>query len=91
MKITAIETLELSAFPNLLWVEVTSDAGIVGLGETFYGAAAVAAFIHETAAPYLLGRDPLQIEKHNRHFLSTLSSTAPTSSPRASLPRAIRA
>ena len=70
MKITAIETLQLAEFPNLLWVEVASDAGIVGLGETFYGAAAVAAFIHETAALHLLGTDPLQIEKHNRHFLN---------------------
>ncbi|MBV9521996.1 MAG: mandelate racemase/muconate lactonizing enzyme family protein [Alphaproteobacteria bacterium] len=70
MKITAIAAIQLAEFPNLLWVEIESDEGIVGLGETFYGASAVAAFIHETAAPYLLGKDPLQIEKHNRHFLN---------------------
>ncbi len=70
MRIAALETIRLREFPNLLWVEVASDSGIVGLGETFYGAEAVAAFIHETAAPYLLGKDPLQIDKHNRHFLN---------------------
>jgi galactonate dehydratase len=70
MRIAALETIRLREFPNLLWVEVASDSGIVGLGETFFGAEAVAAFIHETAAPYLLGKDPLQIDKHNRHFLN---------------------
>jgi L-alanine-DL-glutamate epimerase-like enolase superfamily enzyme len=70
MKIAAIETIGLKEFPNLLWVQLHTDAGIVGLGETFYGVAAVAAYIHETAAPYLLGKDPLQIDKHSRHFLN---------------------
>ena len=70
MKITAIETIALKEFPNLLWVQIHTDAGMIGLGETFYGAQSVAGFIHETAAPYLLGKDPLQIDKHNRHFLN---------------------
>src|SRR6185369_16710891 len=67
---TAIDTIRLGEFPNLLWVEVATDAGPVGLGETFYGAASVAAYIHETGAPYLLGKDPLQIDRHSRHFLN---------------------
>ena len=33
MKITAIETLLTTEFPNLLWVQVVTDEG---LGETFY-------------------------------------------------------
>src|SRR6266404_7996631 len=70
MKITAIETIALKEFPNLLWVQIHTDAGMIGLGETFYGAQSVAGFIHETAAPYLLGKDPLQIDRHNRHFLN---------------------
>src|SRR5258708_33216212 len=53
MKITAIETISLGEFPNLLWVQIHTDAGIVGLGETYYGAQSVAGFIHETAPPYL--------------------------------------
>jgi len=70
MKIVALETIALAEFPNLLWLQIRTDSGLVGLGETFYGAAAVTAYINETAAPYLLGQDPLQIEKHNRHFLN---------------------
>ena len=41
MKITAIETIRLGEFPNLLWVHVESDEGIKGLGEVFFGAGAV--------------------------------------------------
>ncbi|MBE9505613.1 MAG: mandelate racemase/muconate lactonizing enzyme family protein, partial [Chloroflexi bacterium] len=61
MRITAIETIRLPGSPNLLWVEVHTDEGVVGLGETFYGAGAVEAHIHETAAPMILGKDPLRI------------------------------
>ncbi|MCD6032537.1 MAG: dgoA, partial [Thermomicrobiales bacterium] len=66
MKITEIETLRLSEFPNLLWVSVHTDEGLTGLGETFFGAAAVEAYLHESAAPYLLGQNPLHIDKHAR-------------------------
>jgi galactonate dehydratase len=70
LKIAAIDTIRLKEFPNLVWVEVRTDSGAVGLGETFFGAESVASYIHETAAPYLLGKDPLEIEKHSRHFLN---------------------
>ncbi len=63
MKITAIQTLRLDEFSNILWVKIHTDEGISGLGETFFGAKAVEAFIHETAAPKLIGRDPLQVER----------------------------
>ena len=66
MKIVAVETVHIEDFPNLLFLELHTDDGLVGLGETFYGARAVDAHVHETVAPYLLGRDPLQIEAHNR-------------------------
>ena len=69
MKITRVETVQLGEFPNCLWVRIHTDAGLVGLGETFYGVAPVAAYVHETAAPYLLGKDPLEIEKHSRNFM----------------------
>ena len=62
MKITAVETLRLGEFPNLCWLRLHTDEGIVGLGETFFGAAAVEAYIHETVAARLLGKDPIQIE-----------------------------
>jgi L-alanine-DL-glutamate epimerase-like enolase superfamily enzyme len=69
MKITAVETVQVGEFPNCLWVRIHTDEGLVGLGETFYAVAPVAAYVHETAAPYLLGKDPLEIEKHSRNFL----------------------
>jgi len=62
MKVTAIETIRLDERPNLIWVEVATDEGPVGLGETFFGAKAVEAYLHESVAPRLIGADPLQIE-----------------------------
>ena len=63
MKITRIETIRIEDRPNLIWVEVTTDQGLKGLGETFMGAKAVEAYIHETLAPIALGRNPLEIDK----------------------------
>ena len=71
MKITAVETIQVGEFPNLLWVEIRTDEGIVGLGETFYAVAPVVAHIHETCAPWLLGRNPLEIDRISHHFLNT--------------------
>ena len=70
MKITAIETLRTEEFANVLWVRVHTDAGVVGLGETFYGAAAVEAHVHDTLAARLLGKDPLRIEAHSREMVA---------------------
>lgn len=72
MKITEVETIRLGEFPNIIWIRLYTDEGLVGLGETFMGAAAVEAYVHETAAPTLLGRDPLQIEALNRDLTGYL-------------------
>ncbi len=74
MKIAEVRTVRLGEFPNILFVEVVTDDGPVGLGETFLGAAAVEAYIHETAAPYLVGQDPALIERHARHLTGYLGS-----------------
>src|SRR6202045_4390186 len=66
VKITSIETLRTEEFANVLWVRVHTDAGIIGLGETFYGAGAVEAQIHDTFAARLLGRNPLHREAIRR-------------------------
>lgn len=63
MKITGIETIRLDEFPNLLWVRVHADEGLSGLGETYFGARSVEAYIHENVAPRLLGANPLDIER----------------------------
>src|SRR5260370_11906361 len=70
VKITEIETLRTEEFANVLWVRVHTDAGLIGLGETFYGAGAVEAQIHDTFAGRLLGRDPLHIEAIHRDMLN---------------------
>ena len=62
MKISDVKTISANRF---LFVQITTDEGIVGVGESgtwaFQDAAreAVNSFI-----PYLLGKDPLQIEHH---------------------------
>lgn len=78
MEITALETLRLQEFPNVLWVRVHTDQGLVGLGETFYGAGALEAHIHETLAARVLGRDSLQIEALNREMLALPMAQAST-------------
>jgi galactonate dehydratase len=72
LKITAVETVRLGEFPNIVWVRIHTSEGLVGLGETFMGAAAVEAYVHETVAPKLIGRDPLQIEAINRDLIGYL-------------------
>lgn len=66
MKVTRIETIQHADYANVLWVHLHTDDGLIGLGETFFGPAAVAAYVHESVAPYLLGRDPRAIEDHFR-------------------------
>jgi galactonate dehydratase len=68
MKITKLETLRLQEFPNIIWVRLYTDEGLVGLGETFMGAAAVEAYLHEWAAAKLLGKNPLDIEARNKEL-----------------------
>jgi galactonate dehydratase len=63
MKIAKLETLRIEEFPNLLWLSVHSDEGIVGLGETFLMPRTVEAYLHEVVAPKVLGRDPLAIDR----------------------------
>ena len=82
MKITALETLRLEEFGNIVFVRLHTDDGVVGLGETFMGPKAVEAYLHETVAPKVLGRDPLQIEATNadlsRFYLGGSSAGAET-------------
>lgn len=59
-------------FPNILWIRLYTDEGLVGLGETFMGAQAVEAYLHEWAAPRLIGKDPLATEARNTDLLGYL-------------------
>jgi galactonate dehydratase len=64
MKVTGLETVRLAEHPQMLWVQVHTDEGVTGLGETCIGPATVEAHVHETIAPYLVGRDPLLVSQH---------------------------
>jgi galactonate dehydratase len=66
MKIADVTTLRLEEFPNLFWVRLTADDGTEGVGEAFYGSRAAVAYVHETAADILIGRDPRQINALHR-------------------------
>ena len=66
MKITRVQTIRVGEFPNMVWVQIHTDEGLVGLGESFFGAKAMEAYIHESAVPTLLGRNPLEIERLSR-------------------------
>jgi L-alanine-DL-glutamate epimerase-like enolase superfamily enzyme len=61
MKIRHIETIRAADRPSVLWVRVTTESGLTGLGETWFGAAAVEADIHDRIAPLLLGHDARRI------------------------------
>ena len=65
MTINAVETLRLEDHPNLLWVRVHTSEGLSGLGETYFGAPASEADIHDRIAPIILGQDPSRIEYLN--------------------------
>jgi L-alanine-DL-glutamate epimerase-like enolase superfamily enzyme len=63
MKITRLETIQLPHLNNILWVRLHTDEGLIGLGETFRGAPAVAAYLHSDIAPLLIGQNPLEIDR----------------------------
>ena len=55
MKIVSLETIRPSFQPNVVLLRLTADDGLVGLGEAFFAAGAVEAYLHENVAPVLLG------------------------------------
>ena len=70
MKVTRVETLSASVHQ---WVKVTTDDDIYGVGE-LHPASGTSGSAHavrgavENCAEYLLGKDPLQIERHWQHM-----------------------
>jgi L-alanine-DL-glutamate epimerase-like enolase superfamily enzyme len=62
MIITAIETLQWTAYPRLMVVRVHTDTGLIGLGETVDKIPGAKGALHGTIAPLLLGQDARDIE-----------------------------
>lgn len=66
MRLVSVETLRPAVQPNVCFVRLVTDSNVVGLGEVFYGASAVEAYIHDTAAPLLFGLSDLSVESAAR-------------------------
>lgn len=69
-RITALRTIRITDRPNLIWVELETEDGLVGLGESFRGAQAIESVLHETVAPWLIGRDAQHIEAVSQQFMN---------------------
>lgn len=63
MKISNVKTYVHDDFPNVFHVEIETDEGITGLGESYYFASSIAHFTQEFAAPQILGKNPLDREE----------------------------
>lgn len=61
-RITGIRTVRIGEHPNIIWVEIETDEGLVGLGEAFRGADVIETIIHNQVGPWLLGQDSRRIE-----------------------------
>jgi L-alanine-DL-glutamate epimerase-like enolase superfamily enzyme len=73
MKISSLETIFLPEFPSFLFVGVHTDAGLSGYADTCYMPEAVAGYVHQFAAPMLVGHDPLAIELHWRRLYEVIA------------------
>lgn len=80
MKITALETIRLGEHPNVVFVRLHTDAGLVGLGDTYRLVDLVNTYVHQVAAPLLLGQDPFAIERHWRTLYRTTAGAGLSSS-----------
>lgn len=73
MKITSVETLQFPDIPYLIVVRIGTDEGLFGTSDTYYTTDAIRGFVHQEAAPVLLGADPFRVESiwdqlHTHHM-----------------------
>ncbi len=66
MKITSVTPLVHPDFPNVFHLEIGTDEGITGLGESYYFAQTISTFVREFVAPTLIGKDPRNREEISR-------------------------
>ena len=62
--VTKIETFRNPAYSKIFWLQIHTDDGRVGIGETSFSPETVEAWVHEEAAAYLLGKDARQLDLH---------------------------
>lgn len=71
-RIISVETVRPRVQPNLLFLLLHDADGGTGLGEAFFGARAVEAYLHETVAPALFALDDPTAERAAAHLASYL-------------------
>ncbi|MEC9450963.1 MAG: mandelate racemase/muconate lactonizing enzyme family protein [Chloroflexota bacterium] len=62
-KITKIDVIRNENYAKIIWVLIHDESGEFGIGETSWGPDTVETFILKEAAPYLIGQNPMQLEK----------------------------
>jgi galactonate dehydratase len=87
VRIERIETLWHPDFPRFVWLQVHTDAGLVGLGEVGHFARASESIVHELAPQFLIGADPLRID----HLWTTIYDRVKIRAPAGSELRALAA
>ena len=73
MRLVELITIRREELPSLGWLQLVTDEGIVGLGETCLHLDAVEGYLHEVAAPRLLGEEPRDIERHARRLYDSFT------------------
>jgi L-alanine-DL-glutamate epimerase-like enolase superfamily enzyme len=73
MRLTELITIRREELPSLGWLQLVTDEGIIGLGETCLHLDAVEGYLHEVAAPRLLGEEPRDIERHARRLYDSFT------------------
>jgi len=63
MKITALSTIRNTTWSNYTWVQVETDSGLVGLGETFRHPTPIVRYLHDVIAPWLLGQEAGEVAR----------------------------
>jgi galactonate dehydratase len=76
VKLTKIETIHVGDYPHILFLALYTDEGLIGWADTFYMTDAVRGYIHQFAAPMLLGHDPRAIELHWRRLYEVIAHIA---------------
>ena len=74
MKITTVESFVHADFPNIIYIKIGTDAGVYGIGESYYFGRTVATFVEEFVAPTLIGLDPANIESISRKLTTYTGS-----------------
>lgn len=83
MKIAKVETFVHDDFPNIFHVEITTDTGLVGLGESYYFGSTLAKFVETFAGPTILGLDPMNIEEISRRLTTYVGHNSSGAETRA--------